>query len=1152
MSIDSRLRLLLDRWKLSQQTGQPLSMEELCRDCPELQPQLEHHLAAADGPTSPSTAPPPWCEPNPSAVLPTIADVSPPPPPISTTGKPMIPGYDIECELARGGMGVVYRARQLPLNRVVALKMILTGVYASPEERLRFLSEAKVIASITHPGIVQLHDFGTHGGAPYFALEYCPGGTLADRLGGTPLPSRTAASIVEQIARAVQAAHDKGIIHRDLKPANVLFQKDEGGRMRDEQGRSHSASSFILHPSSFRPKITDFGLARNIQGSSGLTQTGMPLGTPSYMAPEQAVGQKDVGPEADVYALGAILYECLTGRPPFKAASAMETLEQVRLQEPVTPSSLQPGVPRDLETICLKALQKEPGHRYTSAAELADDLRRWQAGEPIHARPIGPTGRAVKWVRRRPLLAGMAAATVLALVGGTAISMYFAFDAREQKKEAVDAVKEMEENLALGLLRPLGHFQDEKRLNDFELDTLEELASIPPERDRVRLLFFDKALSGEARAGQLERRLEEAVIAAVGLRLDLRKQAQALAGQRLRDPSVSPSIRIAAARLAADLRAGDPEVVGPAANVLIEELIGTEKSASLPGLAKDLERIATRANPTEAARLGKQVIELVAGTTEPQILRSLSQTFATLARKLGPDQAAVLGKQVAEAASAATDVAVLSTLTQAYAALAERLTPAEAGKLAAALGKRISERAEKTTEADALRDLSRALASSVLGRLEPAEAEKLARAVGKQVAEAAAGTTNAGDLRRLAAALAVLSSKLPSLEAGKLALALGKQIVEVAGQTTEESVPEVTGKSSDESTSPGLIVRESRLALSTALAAVWNLLPAAEASRLGAALGKQIVEVASKTTNVYLVRGQSEALAVLSARLSTAQVSTFRAALVKQIVEAAGKTTEAAPLRELSEALAALPGRPSASDAAALDRHIALRAATTTDAGNLRALAQAYAALAGQLSAEQAASRAAALAGQVTSLTDRATGAAALGALCEAFAAVAGKLPPAEAGRQAAALAKQVTDLAAQATGADALRALAQAVVALAPWLPAETTASAAALVAPRLARTLHSQRDNRDVAAIFEKLCGLLSPPQLVDLLKQPGCVEPGPPIIVRCLGRHFHRDFRDVWDVVEHMENEGIALDCSTPLLREQGTPRAATRQERRRSAQ
>jgi serine/threonine-protein kinase len=318
----------------------------------------------------------------------------PPSAPPSKTGLDSVPGYEVLGELGRGGMGVVYRARQVALNRVVALKMVLSGGHAAAQERTRFLVEAEAIAAVKHPGIVGVYDFGTHDGLPFFSMEFCEGGSLAGKLAENPLPPREAARLVEQVARAVQAAHEQGIVHRDLKPGNILLGSDGA------------------------PKVTDFGLAKRVEAGPGLTATGAVMGTPSYMAPEQAEGKKEVGPLADVYALGAILYECLTGRPPFRAATAFDTLLQVVSQEPVSPRHLNTKVPRDLETICLKCLRKDSARRYASALALAEDLGRFLAGEPIQARPVGRLERAGRWLWRNPVAAALLAGVVLAVAAG--------------------------------------------------------------------------------------------------------------------------------------------------------------------------------------------------------------------------------------------------------------------------------------------------------------------------------------------------------------------------------------------------------------------------------------------------------------------------------------------------------------------------------------------------------------------------------------------------------------------------------------------------------------------------------------------------------------------------------------------------------------
>jgi eukaryotic-like serine/threonine-protein kinase len=341
--------------------------------------------------------------------------------------------YELLEEVARGGMGVVYRARQVSLNRVVAVKMILAGGHAGGADLERFFSEAKAVAQLQHANLVQLYETGVYDGLPYLTLEYVPGGSLADKLKGTPLPPREAARLVEQAARGVQHAHEKGIVHRDLKPANVLLGADGTA------------------------KVTDFGLARRVDGSEQLTATGAVLGTPPYMAPEQASGESNkVGPAADVYGLGAVLYECLTGRPPFQAPTPLETLMQVMKVEPVSPSQLQPQVPRDLETICLKCLQKEPGKRYASAAGLAEDLRRYQAGEPIVARPVGRVERMRKWCRRNPTVASSLGVLLL----GAAVSTWLAIEARYQTQQALTAqslAEQRREEVARQLERASSH-----------------------------------------------------------------------------------------------------------------------------------------------------------------------------------------------------------------------------------------------------------------------------------------------------------------------------------------------------------------------------------------------------------------------------------------------------------------------------------------------------------------------------------------------------------------------------------------------------------------------------------------------------------------------------------------------------------------------
>jgi serine/threonine protein kinase/tetratricopeptide (TPR) repeat protein len=340
---------------------------------------------------------------------------------IKSTG-PELPGYQILGELGRGGMGVVYKARQLALNRVVAIKMILAGAHAGLEQQHRFRTEAEAIARLRHSNFVQVHDYGVCDGHPYLALEFVEGGTLAQKAAGVSMPPRYAAQTVETLASAMHHAHTSGLVHRDLKPANILLTADG-----------------VL-------KITDFGLAKQLasaeeaDGNKGQTASGALLGTPGYMAPEQVAGNRTaVGPATDIYALGVMLYELLTGGTPFRAENPVEVFRQIQEQEPLSPRRLQPDTPLDLETICLKCLQKDPSKRYATAAALAEDLRRFLSGEPIHARPIGPMERGWRWCRRNPIVASLAATIALILTGGVLSLTALYINAHRQRSRAEDA-----------------------------------------------------------------------------------------------------------------------------------------------------------------------------------------------------------------------------------------------------------------------------------------------------------------------------------------------------------------------------------------------------------------------------------------------------------------------------------------------------------------------------------------------------------------------------------------------------------------------------------------------------------------------------------------------------------------------------------------
>ena len=406
--------------------------------------------------------------------------------------KPSIPGYEVLGELGRGGMGVVYKARDTRLKRTVALKMILAGPHAGDAQVARFRTEAEAVARFQHPGIVQIFEVGEHNGLPYCALEYVEGGSLDRHIGGQPLPAAEAAALAEELARAVHYAHQRKVIHRDLKPANVLLALSDASQKRPS-GQPFCEGSL----NGCVPKVTDFGLAKQLD-DDGQTQSGAIMGTPSYMAPEQAEGRiHDMGPAVDIYALGAILYEMLTGRPPFRGPTLMATLELVRSREPEPPGRSNAHCPRDLETICLKCLEKEPGRRYASALALAQDLERFRAGEPILARPEGTLRRLGRRLRRRrvPIAAGVVVAAALAAV------LFFAAGTQQARQKG-DLVADIQGRLDAGNSDWTPEYADDL---DERIDRLEGLDPTRAAELRPRVVErYGKVLEADLRLPRLE------------------------------------------------------------------------------------------------------------------------------------------------------------------------------------------------------------------------------------------------------------------------------------------------------------------------------------------------------------------------------------------------------------------------------------------------------------------------------------------------------------------------------------------------------------------------------------------------------------------------------------------------------------------------
>jgi predicted Ser/Thr protein kinase len=405
MSPSDQLDELMLRWEEARRAGSDRTPETLCGQCPQLTEELRQRIQAVEAMEQVlgvQTNDPHQTVVGDSKVIANLP---------AWESLPHIPGYHVLRLLDQGGMGVVYEAIQINLGRKVAVKMI-SHVRHGDTLVARFQAEAAAAAQLQHPNFVQIFEVGQVRGRPFFSMEFVDGGSLAQLIARQPLSPRRAAEFMETLAQAVHTAHERGIVHRDLKPSNVMITADG------------------------TPKIADFGLAKRLDDDSGQTQTGEILGTPNYMAPEQAEGKKDqIGPATDVYALGAMFYELLTTKPPFQGASGLELLRLVAFQEPVAPSRLVPAIPRDLEAICLKCLEKAPSQRYASARDLADDLRRFLDGQPVMARRIGTVRRTWKWVRRHPqsvALAGVLVAALALLVSFPGLSWFREYRARRQ------------------------------------------------------------------------------------------------------------------------------------------------------------------------------------------------------------------------------------------------------------------------------------------------------------------------------------------------------------------------------------------------------------------------------------------------------------------------------------------------------------------------------------------------------------------------------------------------------------------------------------------------------------------------------------------------------------------------------------------------
>ncbi len=918
--------------------------------------------------------------------------------PVAASAWPEIPGYEILGKLGEGGMGVVYKARQVELNRLVALKMILPA-RAGEQGVARFRVEAEAVAQMQHPNIVQIFEIGEHEGQPFFSLEYVEGGSLADRLDGTPWPGAPAAALVETLARAMEAAHRRQIIHRDLKPANVLLAADG------------------------TPKITDFGLAKRLDGGSGHTQIGVIMGTPSYMALEQAQGRNDeVGPAADVYALGAILYELLTGRPPFQAATPLDTVLQVINEEPVPLRKLQPKIPRDLETICLTCLEKSPSRRYASAGVLAKDLWLFREGRPIEMRPVGLMEKMWRWGRRNPVVSGLLAAVVFAVFGGLVFSMSFAFDAAEKaeqarrneeeankKKAEAEAAKskletaiqeslryqnELERASARSTLRPMG--LQPGGLTDPEIEALWQLAE--NRGKNIWSFFVAEAIRGPVTTRQLFLRAEYGLHAAVGLDLDKRQRVEQLLVAKLQEPNLAEAQRFHLALLAASLgglsakasdvvaRVMEPALLTKADNIqvtrerltvglavaahlrpkdaarvlsahtqaLINSLMTQRRSITQHGIEYSLRfpfteylaAVGDRLRPADAAALADTLTRAMSRMTTSAAAAPLTEELAAVAICLEPADAV---RVLTQAAIQTRNSVAWTDLVHALAIIAERLGPADAARLADSFPE-ILTRAITVPDASAPRALTRVVAS-VAGRLEPGDVARLtdtlaqvvARAQGdpltRELVAAVAARLKPGDVARLADTLTevIAKAKLNNRSARELMAPVAARLEPAYIARLAEVFTHAD---------PGTMT-----SLARRLAAVSDRLGPADAARLADTLTRTVIKpFVSATTNsigssLRDSRLLSPCLAAAAVRLEPADAARLADTLAETVITMIETDTRAGTghlvdVQPMTQCLAAAATRLESARAARLADTLtrvmtqSLRARAATKSGN--------------------------------------------------------------------------------------------------------------------------------------------------------------------------------------------------------------------------
>jgi hypothetical protein len=1071
----------------------------------------------------------------------------------------------VEAVLGRGGIGVVYRARHLALKRTVALKMLAAG-HPHPADRARFRTEAEAAARLQHPNIVQIHDVGEVDGRPFIALEYVAGGSLAERLAGRPLLERDAAGLVAALAEGMHLAHSRNIVHRDLKPANVLLAGDAGTPVGQCQ-----------------PKVTDFGLVRQLDADSGQTFDGVVMGTPSYMAPEQAEGcARSAGPAADVYALGAILYECLTGRPPFEGATPLETLLHVRGRDPVAPSSLNRQTPRDLETICLKCLRKEPERRYSSARELADDLGRFLRGEPVTARPVGRLGRVAKWVRRNPGVAGLSAVAALALVAGTVVSLLFGVEARrkadaleqqtiqlqEQTRAAQANARRAEENekevgrvLVSGLSIPIGRSQARLAdlLDDAEADAMRRLRAAPAP---LRLQFLETALRDQETARRVGRRADWVVQSVVGCDPGLRADVARLLVRRIQEPDAPQEVTVACTRFGVAMNLADRAWAERSADALLvalrDPLIDRD---DYPPLAAALAAVSEHLPPAQAADHAARALDLFLTRLRDPVSRGIAyQTLVPAVVTISP------GLDVATAARAAEALGAIIRrsdcgqvywpgLSTALAAVCRRLPASDAATHVNRMIDFIIEAHETTQEKEKNSYPSQAQALGALsGGLDAARAS---RAAGAIIAMLGDGPTAAGvkyefiTYGHIAAVLTKVAERLDAPEG----LRAAEDLVLVLRRSSGNIVVDIEQ-------------------LRAALVAVCKRPDAAGAARVAEAI---VAAVRDPKTAVLVRTLFADALVALAGRLTPDQAASLERALVDSLLADLADAKSREYRGFLVQALATACGRPGATEAARATEALAAAIRDPqTPLTTLKPLAAALAVVSGRLPPKEAASHTNQAVDALDSLWVAKTAPPDRASIAEALAALWTRLDPAAAAARAKRVAADLEDALRDSKAAPhEIAGLAIALSALYTYLdPTERRARASAAAdavfaalripksdlqmmthlsealatlcahldrpsAVRVAGALLAILDGPNESqfrfvlpeGLFKKVAARLDERDLQQLLDHPLAAGPLQRYLLDVLAGSKDRSFRNTWDYLDSTQANGNGIDGLSP---------------------